>query len=334
MADFRTIVTPTESLLKMGISDKIMTIGSCFADSIGDRMASSKMKTLSNPFGTLYNPISIHKALAYTINQQLPHPASYLQQGEIFLNYDFHSEISALSKEGLVNRITETVAHSRQFLLEARWLIITYGTAWVYKERATGNIVANCHKSPAAEFEKILLTTEDIEHSFDALYRTLKNINPKLNIILTVSPVRHLKDTLVLNSLSKSILRCASYYIAEKNDDVVYFPAYEIMIDDLRDYRFYKADLIHPNDVAEAYIWERFSEAYFKKDLLDFLGQWQEITRAINHKPFHAQTAAHKNFLRGILNMLNQVPSAVNVEKEIALVNEQLQPTDASAVTS
>ena len=324
MTDFRTIVSVGESGHKMTISDKIVTIGSCFADVIGQKLTENKVEAVANPFGNIYNPLSIHKVLEYATLNQLPEENTFLQRDGTFLNFNFHSELSAGSQESLTQRISGIIADTHNFLKEAQWLIITYGTAWIYSRNDNGIVVGNCHKVPGTSFSKSLLTNTQIEKSFGTLYTQLKHLNPSLRIILTVSPVRHVKDTLELNSVSKATLLTACFNIVKAFPDIQYFPAYEIMIDDLRDYRFYQADMLHPTPVAEEYIWKKFTASYFNQAMLDFVKQYHEIRLALNHKPFHPGTTAHCNFLRETLRKLTAVSTIVNVEREIGLINQQL----------
>jgi hypothetical protein len=324
MKEFRTEIKVTPAAAPMGTKNVVLTQGSCFADAIGNRLAGYKIKSLVNPFGVIYNPESIHKVLNYSIfNEPLPEH-TYLQQEEVFLNYNFHSEFSALKKEELVARLTNAIGASHYFLKDTDWLVITYGTAWVYLRKETGDIVANCHKLPSAAFVKSLLDSETIVSSFNLFYDRLKKFNPQIKIILTVSPVRHIRDTLELNSVSKSMLRVACHNISSQYDDVDYFPAYEIMMDDLRDYRFYKSDMLHPTVEAEDYIWEKFMERYFSVDLKAFVEKWKIILSAMRHKPFHPHTAAHQQFLHSTLARLAELKSEVNVDEEVAVIKEQL----------
>jgi hypothetical protein len=309
---------------KMGISDKILTIGSCFADAIGMRLLSTKLSALSNPFGVVYNPYSIHKTIRYSIFNETPPSHTFLQRNDVFLNYDFHSEISSLHQEQLLSQLKEIIGATHYFLSHAQWLIITFGTAWVYERNDTGEIVANCHKVPQDLFSKSLLTQEKIIASFDTFYAELMKINSTIKIILTVSPVRHVKDTLELNSVSKAVLRTTCFTLIEGYPGVEYFPAYEIMMDDLRDYRFYKADMIHPTEVAEAYIWEKFSDRYFTADLKNFIEQWKDIQNALAHKPFQPSSNAHQWFLQETLKKLEGLKMIVNVDQEIASIKSQL----------
>lgn len=324
MDPFRTTLNAGVSKHTFRLTDQIFTIGSCFSDSIGHLLKESKIKTLVNPFGTVYNPHSIHKLARYAIFNESTAEHSYVTQGDIHLNYDFHSELSALSAEGLREQLTNAVGVAHHFMKDAQWLMITYGTAWVYERTDTKEIVANCHKQPAALFSKYLLTQKKIIESFESVYTDLKKFNPSIRIILTVSPVRHIKDTLELNSVSKSILRLACHTIQESYADVSYFPAYEIMLDDLRDYRFYKSDMIHPTPEAENYIWEQFVRSYFSAELQHFVETWKALRSALNHKPFHPASQGHQKFLRDTLMKLEALRSQVDVSVEIEKLKESL----------
>src|SRR5688500_6766060 len=258
MKEFRTALNVTPARLQMQLTDKILTQGSCFSTAIGQRLVAYKIRTVVNPFGVIYNPESIHRALSYSIfNEPVP-DHTFVQHQEIFLNYNFHSELSSADKGDLSSKLANTIGATHYFLRDAQWMLLTYGTAWAYHRKDTGEVVANCHKLPSGMFTRSLMSVEGILNSFRTFYEQLKKFNPTIRIILTISPVRHLKDTLELNSVSKSVLRVACHDIAATFDDVEYFPAYEIQLDDLRDYRFYKPDMLHPTTEAEDYIWEKF----------------------------------------------------------------------------
>ncbi len=325
MKDFRTELKITPSHAKIHLGSSVLTQGSCFSDAIGERLTRYKLKAVVNPFGVIYNPESIHKVLSYsTFNEPLPEH-TFLQNEELFLNYNFHSEFSSPRKDELISRITNTVGSTHYALKDTGWLILTYGTAWVYRRRDTGEIVANCHKLPASAFSKGLMDIDAITASFKDFFERLKKFNPAIKVILTVSPVRHVRDTLELNSLSKSILRVACHEISEKFDDVEYFPAYEMMMDDLRDYRFYKPDMLHPTAEAEEYIWEKFMERYFSDELKDFVRQWSLILSAMQHKPFHPGSKAHQQFLLDLSGKLETFRSVIDVQEEIDVVKRQMQ---------
>ena len=324
MKEFRTALNVTPSRLQMQLTDKMLTQGSCFSTAIGQRLVAYKIGTMVNPFGVIYNPESIHKALLYSIfNEPVP-DHTFVQHQEIFLNYNFHSELSSPDKGDISSRLTNTIGATHHFLKDAKWILLTYGTAWAYHRRDTGEVVANCHKLPSAMFTRSLMSTEAISQSFLNFHEKLKKLNPDIRVILTISPVRHLKDTLELNSVSKSVLRVACHHIAATRDDVEYFPAYEIQLDDLRDYRFYKSDMLHPTSEAEDYIWEKFMERYFSAALKDFVAKWKTILSALGHKPFHPYSSAHQQFLKETLKKIVEVKDLVNVDDEIAGIRQLL----------
>lgn len=324
MKSFRTEIKLKPSPFTLHLKSSIVTGGSCFADAIGTRLAENKINTLVNPFGVIYNPESIHKIFTYSLlNEPLPED-SYLQHQEIHLNYNLHSEFSAPGKEQLRMRLGDTLASTRASLEKADWLLLTYGTAWVYRRNDTSDIVANCHKLPSGMFSKSLLTPEKIAADFSSFYAKLKRLNRQIRVIVTVSPVRHLKDTLELNSVSKSVLRLACHIMTNDHADVEYFPAYEMMVDDLRDYRFYKADMLHPTSEAEDYIFKKFMERYFSEEVKDFAKKWAAVLSAMRHKPFHPQSSVHQQFLQETLRKLKELQHLVNVDQEIASVEQQM----------
>lgn len=324
MEPFRTVLHITTSTKKVTLKDSVFTCGSCFSGAIGTRLQKYKIHTLANPFGNIYNPHSIHKVLKYSVHRKWPGEETYLDHHGIHVNYDFHSEFSAADRHTLSSKLNNTIDNAHTFLKNAAWLIITYGTSWVYEQVDSGNIVANCHKMPSKNFKKRLLTQKKILESFNECYHSIKSFNPSLRIIVTVSPVRHIKDTLELNSLSKAILRATCHSITETFEDVEYFPSFEIMMDDLRDYRFYKADMLHPTDEAEDYIWHKFTEKYFDDEAKKFVERWKNILQALSHKPFHPTSHAHQQFLKETLDRLRELKPLVNVDKEMALVQQQL----------
>lgn len=321
---FRTEINLEASPVKINLKDKILTAGSCFSDAIGKQLAETKFNTLVNPFGASYNPHSIHKVLRYALHNQVVPDNAYLSHQELIANYDFHSSFSQVKKSEIEKKIRETIGASHYFLKDASWIFITYGSAWVYERNETGEIVSNCHKMIASGFTKSLLSQKKVLESFEEFYRDLKTFNPSCKIILTLSPVRHIKDTLQLNSVSKSVIRLACQTISETYSDVFYFPSYEIMVDDLRDYRFYKSDMLHPSEEAEEYIWEKFLDCYFDDHTKEFIKQWKPINTALHHKAFHAGTSAHQGFLNKTLTQLQELSKTVNVDKEIASIKAQL----------
>lgn len=322
--NLRTELTVENQGFTLSHQSNILTAGSCFAEVIGNKLKDAKFPSLVNPFGTIFNPLSLFSLLQNSIDNQYLSQDYFIQQDDIWYNYDFHSELSAPTKNELWDQIRVQINESNRFLKKADLLIITLGTSYIYKLLPDNRAVANCHKKPSSYFSKNLLTSEEIVAAFSEVYPQLKKFNPDLKILLTVSPVRHIKDTITLNSVSKSILRVAVHHLTEKFKDVFYFPAYELMMDDLRDYRFYKDDLIHPTPMAENYIWEKFSECFFSEETRSILLEWNHIQKALNHKPFNPASAAHQKFLRDTINKLNKFKNHFSVDTEVKAVEKQL----------
>jgi hypothetical protein len=327
MREFRTLVNTPVSEQKISLHQPLLTMGSCFADVIGAFLVNHKFTVLTNPFGTTYNPHSIHQHILASLRHEEFPAHTYLTNQDLHLNYHFHSSISALNQQVVKGIITERLRDVGQFLSRARWLIITYGTAWGYYRNDTGELVANCHKMPGHLFTKELLTQKKILESFDTMHQALVTRNPEIQIILTVSPVRHVKDTLPLNSVSKSVLRLVCHTLQEQYSNVHYFPAYEIMMDDLRDYRFYISDMIHPNEDAEHYILDKFCSGFMDTGTREFIQTWTGIRKAMNHKPFHPGSAQHQQFLRDLITKLESLKQHVYVDEEIKFVIGQLNPS-------
>jgi lysophospholipase L1-like esterase len=247
-----------------------------------------------------------------------------LENNGIWQHYDFHSKFYGNTREELEKELNQTHKKVNQFLRKANFLVITLGTSIVYQLKENSQIVSNCHKTPAEKFKKEMLAVKEILLRFRPMYEALKMQNNRIKILLTVSPVRHTRETLQLNSVSKSILRTACYHLEQDFNDVHYFPSYEIMMDDLRDYRFYKADLIHPNEQAEQYIFEKFAETYFTEDLNVFLKEWNKVKMSLNHRPIQVDTPAHQKFLADLLEKLDTMSQSIDVSKEMAEVRSQL----------
>lgn len=334
MNEFRTVVRTATSSFKVSLNHRILTLGSCFSDAIGGKLEQYKFAVSSNPFGVIYNPISLHSALNTSIQLSTPAEGHFVQNDDVYLHHDLHSSFSDLDRGKLEITIRDVFHRTNDFLKHCPWVFITYGTAWVFTHRESGRIVANCHKQPARMFDKSLLTVSEVVESFDVMQQALKAINPRTKIILTLSPVRHLKDTLTLNSVSKSVLRVACHQICEQFSDVEYFPAYEMMMDDLRDYRFYKQDMIHPTEQAEDYIWNTFTHQYMDADAMDFIDQWRSIYPALSHRPFHPASSGHQIFLRQTLHKLEQLKGVINVDAEIKSIRKQLLDSKNSKETS
>ncbi|MEK6476952.1 GSCFA domain-containing protein [Catalinimonas sp. 4WD22] len=322
---FRTPVTITPSSDKLQLSSKVLSIGSCFAQAIGKRLTENKFDAYNNPFGTLFNPASIFNLLIHSLNNQPPKEDSYLLRDNVHYNYNFHSDFASESKEGLQKQIENALSQTHNFLENADWIIITLGTAFYYEKKNNGEIVANCHKMPSAIFEKKILKPEEIQTRFTHFYENFHGINQKARFIFSVSPVRHIRDTLVQNTVSKATLRLAVEEIVQNYpENTAYFPSYELMMDDLRDYRFYKADMIHPTEVAEDYIWEQWVSAYLDVEAREFLKEWEKIKRALAHRSFQPASKQHQQFILKTIEQLNLLSKQVDVRNEVEALKKQL----------
>ncbi len=294
---FRTELTIAPAARPLPRTARILTLGSCFAESIGQRLTDNKVSTLVNPFGTTYQPLALARLLRAAAGDAVDWPQHIVEARGRWQTYDLPGRFGAHSPVELLQDIEEAVYHAGTFLRNADVVLLTLGTAWAYRLRETGELVNNCHKMPAELFERELLTADDIINALAETHAYLRRLNPKLRVVLTVSPVRHLRDTLPLNAVSKAVLRVACHYLSELLPDVTYFPAYELLTDDLRDYRFYGADMLHPSAVAEDYIWDKFAQAFFDADFATFRREWGGLRQALAHRPLHEAAPEHRHFL-------------------------------------
>jgi hypothetical protein len=277
---------------------KIMLLGSCFAESMGKKFEYFKFHATTNPFGIIFNPVSLAKIVERCVQK------NYFTENDIFFHnelwhcYEVHSELSHPDKNTLLTSLNELIDATHQQLTEATHLIITFGTSWVYRNIETNEIVANCHKVPQKQFAKELLSPEIIAQSIESILFAISVLNPNCKCISTVSPVRHLKDGFTENTLSKAHLIAALHKTITHNPSPInYFPSYEIMMDELRDYRFYEADLLHPNQTAIDYIWIQFFENYILESEFRLMNEICTIQKGLQHRPFHEDTAQHQKFL-------------------------------------
>lgn len=317
---FRTEIILPNYNFEIGYQDRIFSIGSCFAEAIAKRLAERKFQ-VSNPFGTIFNPISIFRLLQIAAQtEKIDENLFVKNQEQIAYHYDFHSSWKNLEISALHTDILQKILVIGDFLEKSQYLFITFGTAWVYELKAEPRIVANCHKMPASLFKKRLLSVDEIIQDFE----NLQNLFPFKKIILTVSPVRHLKDTLPLNAVSKSVLRLACHYLQEKYQNVYYFPAFELINDDLRDYRFYTDDLLHVNSQGEAYIWEKFVHSSLSPKSQEVMKKWEKIAARLKHKFFNTETAVYQFFLQKTLSDLREISVEIDVSEEIEQVKRLL----------
>jgi hypothetical protein len=295
--EFRTTVKTGENRSWLHHSDSVVLLGSCFSDNIGAKMHGALFNATVNPMGTLYNPMSIARAVQQLIDNQPVAGQTLFMQGGVWNSFDFHSRHSLPDKQATIDRMNQRIELGHNALKSAQLLTVTLGTAIVYRLKATGEIVANCHKVPGHEFERQMAQVGDMVQVLDGMLTSLHEFNPELRVIFTVSPIRHIADGLDTNSLSKARLRVAIQEAIDRHSDYCdYFPAYEIMIDDLRDYRFYASDMVHPSDVAVEYIWQAFQATYLDDRSALAVARCERIHKRLQHRPMSANRETVERF--------------------------------------
>ncbi len=321
---FSTPVNPTISSQKITHGDSILAVGSCFAQNIGQQLTDYKFDVNINPFGILFNPHSIFKIVNLAATKGIIESMGIVENHGIFHHYDLHSDMSNMDREQLLDNANEQLHQLGAQLPHTTAIIYTFGTAVVYERKKTGKIVANCHKTPQWEFDRRIMEVEEIVHGFKVHYDLIRGINRKVRFILTVSPVRHQKETFEQNNVSKSVLRIACEKLKNSFDNVEYFPAFEIMMDELRDYRYYAEDMLHPSPVATDYIWNKFTEVYFDEPTKEFVKQWNKIRKALNHRPFNKDSKEHQKFVQKTIGQLQDFKDKIDVAQELTLLKSQL----------
>jgi hypothetical protein len=302
---------------KISYPNKIMLIGSCFTENIGSKLQHHLFDTNENPHGILFNPISVCNSINDIIINKSYTDHDLFLLNEVWNSWHHHSRFSGITKASALEKINTSINEANIFLKKANCLIITLGSSWLYclNENApssNGVVVANNHKAPAQWFSKKLMSAEDLVLKINSLIQQLAIFNPQLNIIFTISPVRHLREGLVENNRSKAVLIQAVHEIVGMHENISYFPAYEYVIDDLRDYRFYAEDLVHPNYSATNYVWDKFTETYMSIETQTVMKQIAELQLAKQHKPFFAGSLEHQKFIQSCIEktaaLMNQYP--------------------------
>ena len=305
-------------------SSKVVSLGSCFAQTIGSKMQAAKFDVLVNPFGTLFHPLNLADLLSQALVQGQMDPLGVVEREGVFVHYGAHSDVKGGTQTELEACYNQQILRLNHALKEATHLVLTLGTAWIYQHKELGR-VANCHKQPAALFEKKLSSMEELEKGLKPVVRLLNHTHPNLKIILTLSPVRHTKEGISENQLSKSLLRVLCAQLKQQLEAITYFPAYEILVDELRDYRFYKSDLVHPSEEAENYIWEKWQQFSFSLETQQKVAEIQKIQLELAHRSFNPDSEAHRKFLQNLLGKLERMQGEVDFSEEIQDVNSRLQ---------
>jgi hypothetical protein len=304
---FRTnlVLSPTNP--SISYNKAMLLLGSCFTENIGKHLAHLKFNTCINPFGILYNPLSINEALQCLIKNKQFVGTDLLQHHDQWFSFAHHGRFSSANKTDCLTHINQSLAVGAQSLRTTDVLIITLGTAWVYRLQSNNRVVANCHKLPAKHFKRERLSSLDWTTALGESLAQIKQLNPKLQVIFTLSPIRHWKDGAVENQLSKALLLVGIHELCKQHTYLNYFPAYEIMMDDLRDYRFYAEDLLHPNATAITYIWEQFKIAHLHASTKPLIAAIQKINSAYQHRPIQANSMAHQQFKQQQIQKIQQL---------------------------
>lgn len=311
--NFHTKVQLPQFSRKTGYQQKNIFMGSCFTENVGQRMEDAKYPVDINPFGILYNPESVAKGLEILLNVKHFSENDLLEHNGLWHSFSHHGRFSSADLETVLNAVNERIAFSSAFLKEAGFLFVTFGTAWVYRYKKSGQVVSNCHKIPAREFTRERLSVEQIVDRYKKLLHEIWQVNPGLKVVFTVSPIRHWKDGAVENQRSKATLLLAIDQLQnEFGEGCAYFPSYEIVMDELRDYRFYAADMLHLSDVAVDYIYQKFQEVLVEAESRQLAEKVLKVRSAVQHKPFNTNTAEFKKFLeqshQKILDLERQYP--------------------------
>lgn len=317
-----TIKSPDEHI---SYPDKIFLSGSCFTEHIGKRLEESKFPILQNPNGILFDPLSVCKSIISYIQNKQYSPDELFHLNELWQSWQHHSQFSGINKEAVLNNINQSQQRAHAFLKEADWLIITLGSSFSYQLTESGESVANCHRAPAQTFRKHLLGIDETVSALDSMIHQLFHFNKKIKIIFTVSPVRHIRDGVIENNRSKARLIEAVHHMVNKFSRLYYFPAYELVIDVLRDYRFYDIDLVHPNYAATEFVFEKFVQSFIDADSQALMEEIRKIIIARRHKPFQPDTQSHKAFLKAHLQKVLQLKEKhpyLHLEEEAAYFNK------------
>lgn len=296
---FRTQIPISKSKYPIDYNSKIMSVGSCFAVNMAEKLDYFKFQNSCNPVGILFHPLAIEKLIDFAVSGKQFTENDIFFYNERWHCFDVHSDLSNSNKEDLLASLNAIIKSTKQQLKQASHVIITYGTSWVYRNIESDFIVANCHKIPQKQFKKELLSAEKIEKSIINTIKLIHAVNPNCNIIFTVSPVRHIKDGFVENQVSKANLISALYTVLQVpplGAEGAYFSSYEIMMDELRDYRFYAEDMLHPNQVAIDYIWKRFKETTISETAFATMDEVENIQKSLSHKPFNPNSESHFKF--------------------------------------
>lgn len=309
---FTTKIPVQKSNFPIDYDSKVMLLGSCFAENMGKKFDYFKFQATTNPFGIIFNAVSLEKLIRRAVENRTFTENDIFFHNDLWHCYEVHSELSNSDKDAFLESLNDIIRSTNKQLNDSTHIIITLGTSWVYRNIETNEIVANCHKVPQKQFTKEFLSIHQTEESLQSIISLIHSVNPNCNFIFTVSPVRHIKDGFTENTLSKAHLIAAIHKtITNHKSNIIYFPSYEIMMDELRDYRFYAEDMLHPNQTAIDYIWIQFFENYISESVFGLMNEICSIQKGLQHRPFNPNTESHQKFV-------------LTLEEKMKRINERL----------
>ena len=321
---FTTTVEPAAAKFRIAHTHRLLSLGSCFAANIGEALMQRKFDLLQQPFGTLYNPISIATGLRRMLNAQPYRVDDLFQHHGLWRNFDHHGSYGGTDREATLARMNGALQRAADYLRTTDRILITLGSAFVFTDLQQNRVVANCHQLPARRFQRRRLSVREIENALWEPLAALVETQPDLKVILTVSPVRHLRDGVVENQRSKAALLLAVEELTKRSDRIHYFEAYEILLDELRDYRFYDQDLVHPSKMAIAVIWERFERTFCSPQTQTLSQRIEKLRQAAYHRPLHPKTEAHQLFQKKTkvaIEELQQEYPYLNLSEELTMLS-------------
>lgn len=310
--DFRTQIPILKNNHPIDYDSRVVSLGSCFAVNISEKLRHFKFSTTLNPFGILFHPQALNKFITTVSEKKNITEKELFFHNECWHSFDVHSELSHPDQQQLINVLNERILESYAAITAASHVIITLGTAWIYRNNDSGEIVANCHKVPQKHFKKEILSIEAIIANLQDCIRAINEMNPEAQVIFTISPVRHSKDGFVENQRSKAHLIAALQAVLHQplfENKTYYFPSYEVMMDELRDYRFYAEDMIHPSALAIDYIWSKFQEASIAEACYPVMKRVDAIQKSLAHRPFYSGSESHQKFIKDLHNKISQLES-------------------------
>jgi hypothetical protein len=324
----RTEINLERSKLQIEHNDSIITFGSCFAENISEYFEFYRFNVMKNPFGVLYNPVSILNAIRSLREEKRFTESDLIFHQDEFHSFYHHSDFSSDDKATCLDKINKRIIEAAQFIKQAKIIIITFGTAFVFEHLEKKIIVSNCHKISASQFRRFKLSIGETEKNIESILEIISQLNPEAQIIFTISPVRHWRDGAVENQVSKSTLILAVNKMISRNKCCYYFPSYEIIMDDLRDYRYYGSDLLHPNKLATDYIWDKFVQTYLTEKCLAACSEIKSIAEARQHRPRNIESVGHQKFVKKQLKFIDQLElkyGHLNLEDDKKYFREQIK---------